>query len=195
MPVPSATAPSNLPLTTWLARDPSHPAETQARDWLASQLDADAGSLPLQRDERGRPWLSAPFDAFDTSWSHSGEHLVIALARGARVGVDVEWLRAGRRLQAIAERHFTDAEQAWLQRATDPVLAFHRLWCAKEAVLKAHGHGLAFGLDRLGLAETTDGVLRLVQADPALGKATAWQLHEWIPASGYRAALAWRSLD
>jgi 4'-phosphopantetheinyl transferase len=64
------------------------------------------------------------------------------------------------------------------------------LWCAKEAVLKAHGRGLAFGLHRLAFAER-DGALALVRADSALGDAADWQLREFVPHPGYRAALAW----
>ena len=59
------------------------------------------------------------------------------------------------------------------------------------ALLKAHGHGLAFGLHRLAFAEC-DGALALVDADPALGDPAQWQLREFVPAPGYRAALAWK---
>ena len=68
---------------------------------------------------------------------------------------------------------------------------FLRLWCAKEAVLKAHGYGLAFGLHRLVFVETEYGLL-MAACDPALGVPADWRLHEFIPADGYVAALAWR---
>ena len=69
--------------------------------------------------------------------------------------------------------------------------AFLRLWCAKEAVLKAHGHGLAFGLHRLEFA-TTGGRLHLHACDRALGRPEHWSLEEIEPAPGYLGALAWR---
>ena len=69
--------------------------------------------------------------------------------------------------------------------------AFFRLWCAKEAVLKAHGQGLSFGLHRLRFA--ADGArLQLVECDASLGRADDWRLHDWQPQPGYHAALAWR---
>ena len=58
-------------------------------------------------------------------------------------------------------------------------------------VLKAHGRGLAFGLDRLAFAER-DGRLALVAADAGLGDVARWRLREFVPHAGYRAALAWR---
>ena len=56
-------------------------------------------------------------------------------------------------------------------------------------MLKAHGRGLAFGLDRLRFDEV-DGSLQLIACDAALGSATHWQLRELVPQAGYRAALA-----
>ena len=70
------------------------------------------------------------------------------------------------------------------------MLAFVRLWCAKEAVLKAHGQGIAFGLHRFHVRLAAEGV-RLAWCDPALGRVDDWHLHEWAPRPDYRAALAW----
>ena len=168
-------------------------AETIARAWLAHQLDCTAEQLPLSRDDFGRPRLHASLATCDTSWSHSGDGLLVALGRDMDVGIDLERLRPRPRALAVAERYFTAAELAWLQWQESDVRdeAFLRLWCAKEAVLKAHGRGLVFGLDKLAFAQG-DGVLALVACDPALGTPADWQLLEFIPQPGYRAALAWR---
>jgi 4'-phosphopantetheinyl transferase len=69
--------------------------------------------------------------------------------------------------------------------------AFLRLWCAKEAVLKAHGHGLSFGLEKLRFAEG-GAALVLAECDAGLGARSDWSLHEFEPGTGYVAALAWR---
>jgi len=168
-------------------------AETVARAWLAEQFDYDATRLPLVRDAHGRPRLQAPLAACDTSWSHSGEGLLVALGRDMDVGIDLERLRPRPRALAVAERYFTAGELAWLRTQMVPTRdeAFLRLWCAKEAVLKAHGRGLVFGLDKLAFAER-DGALGLVKCDLALGAPGDWQLREFIPQPGFRAALAWR---
>ena len=160
-----------------------------------------AGALPMHRDSLGRPRFAAGIAA-DAGWSHSGEGLLLAFARDATLGVDMEFERPRPKALEIAHRHFAPSEAAWLEaHAADGAgadgalaprdLAFLRLWCAKEAVLKAHGRGLAFGLHRLAFAEA-GGALVLATADPALGDAAAWSLHEFVPHPGYRAALAWR---
>src|SRR3546814_2107662 len=93
----------------------------------------------------------------------------------------------------LAERFFVRSETGGLLAlpAEAREAAFVRLWCAKEAVLKAHGRGLAFGLDRLEFALCGDD-WALVACDPALGRPSDWTLHAFTPMPGYLASLAWR---
>lgn len=195
-PPPAAPAPASpMPLWRWQpwpAAERGEPGASwrAAHAWLASLPGVAADALPLRRDAHGRPRFRDGAGA-DAGWSHSGDGLLLAFARGATLGVDMEYERPRPKALQIARRYFAPAEADWLeaQRARD--LAFLRLWCAKEAVLKAHGRGLAFGLDRLVFAER-DGALVLAEADPRLGDVAAWALHEFVPHPGYRAALAWR---
>ncbi|MBS0201067.1 MAG: 4'-phosphopantetheinyl transferase superfamily protein [Proteobacteria bacterium] len=183
-----------LPETIWMPRDHDRRAETQVREWLAARTGISATELPLVRDAQDRPQLIAALDDHDINWSHSGDGLLLAFGSGMTLGVDLEFPHGRRKIAEIARRYFTAHEQAWLESRADAATRernFHRLWCAKEAVLKAHGRGLSFGLDRLQFVEA-DGALQLDHADPELGDAAAWQLREWSPAPGYLAALAWR---
>lgn len=177
----------------WRPHRHGTPAEALVRPWLSDALQAPAEALPLQRDRHGRPRLAAPYDRFDASWSHSGERLLMALGDDVLVGADLELLRPRPRALALAGRFFTADETAALAALPEHAreAAFTRLWCAKEAVLKAHGRGLAFGLDRLQFAER-DGAWRLVDCDPALGAPGDWSLHGFEPLPGYVATVAWR---
>lgn len=177
----------------WQPHAPGVAAEPLARAWLATELGIAPAELALERDGRGRPRLDPPHAANDCNWSHSGTGLLIALGEGVRVGADLERIRPRPRALVLAERFFTPHEARWLVARGDAHRdrAFLRLWCAKEAVLKAHGYGLAFGLDRLRF-ESHNDVLHLVDCDPALGVPSDWSLREFEPAPGYLAALAWR---
>ncbi|MFC5578985.1 4'-phosphopantetheinyl transferase family protein [Lysobacter niabensis] len=179
---------------SWRAHVHGTPTDPVAKTWLARALDVAPEALNLVREPRGRPRLEPPQAGFDCSWSHSGDGLLIALGQGVELGVDCERLRPRPRALDVAHRYFTAAEHEWLASfaaldARDR--AFLRLWCAKEAVLKAHGHGLSFGLHKLRFVES-GAALVLAECDPGLGAAHDWSLHEFEPAPGYVAALAWR---
>ncbi|WP_235565271.1 4'-phosphopantetheinyl transferase superfamily protein [Lysobacter sp. Root494] len=179
---------------SWHAHVHGTPTDPVAQQWLAATLGVAPEMLNLGREPRGRPYLGPPHADYDCSWSHSGDGLLIALGHGVQLGVDCERVHARPRALELAWRFFTPPEHDWLA-ATEPGTtrdrAFLRLWCAKEAVLKAHGHGLSFGLEKLRFAETGEA-LALVECDAALGAANDWSLHEFEPAPGYVAALAWR---
>jgi 4'-phosphopantetheinyl transferase len=127
----------------------------------------------------------------DVGWSHSGGRLLLAHVASGHVGVDLE--RLARRVDAlrIARRQFASAEIALLQDLDEAAraIAFLHLWCAKEAVLKAHGHGIAFGLARAAF-DVTEDTLRMTHCDPALGDVADWRLHAFSPEPGYLAVLA-----
>ena len=178
----------------WLAHPRGTPAEPVVRAWLGAQLHCAPDAVPLVRDVLGRPRLTASHAQHDVSWSHSGDGLLIALVEGMCVGADLERVRARPRALDIARRFLAPSEADWLAGLPEDTraLGFIRLWCAKEAVLKTHGRGLAFGLDKLTFADT-GGALQLVACDRALGQPQDWSLHEHAPHPGYRAALAWRA--
>lgn len=168
--------------------------ETAARAWLAGHLGVAPAAVPLRRDVHGRPCLDGR--GRDCNWSHSGDRLLVALGEGVRVGVDLELARPRAKALEIARRYFHADEAAALARlAPDAVdAAFLRLWCAKEAVLKAHGRGLAHGLDRFAIGgfEEADTPLRLRLVDRGLAPLDVWSLAD-VPLPGAVAVLAWRA--
>ncbi|MBD3826460.1 MULTISPECIES: 4'-phosphopantetheinyl transferase superfamily protein [Stenotrophomonas] len=185
------------PVTVWrLPHVPGTRGEPQARVLLAQQLGGDPDRLPLHRDSRGRPELHGPLAHLGTGWSHSHGLLLVALGEGVRLGVDLEPLRPRPRMREIIERFFHPAEVAWLLGLEEDARApwFFRVWCVKEAILKAQGQGISFGLHRLQLAPDANGALHLAWCDPELGDPARWHLHEWQAAADFRAALAFHAL-
>lgn len=183
----------NPPCWTWLPLPKGHAAEPVARQWLGARLEGPPDQLQLQRDGHGRPQLGGEFAHWDCNWSHSGNGLLVALGQHMQVGIDLEWIRPRPRAVQLARRFFTDAEADALEGlpAAEQHFAFLRVWCAKEAVLKAHGRGLAFGVDKLEFDISAPGP-GLVWCDPALGNPAQWSVEELSPIPGYLGALAWR---
>ena len=189
------TASLNSPARLWLLAHPrGQRGEPSVRPLLCEALGCDDDALPLTRSTQGRPLLGPPYQQYDTGWSHSGDALLLALGESMQLGVDIEALKPRPRARELAQRFFHPDETAWLLTLEDEALQFSfiRLWCAKEAVLKAHGKGLSFGLEKLVFAEA-GGALRLRECDQAHGRPSDWTLQEWAPLPGYHAALAWRA--
>jgi 4'-phosphopantetheinyl transferase len=114
------------------------------RTILATYLDGDPAALPFATGEHGKPYLDLPgAPAFSVSHSHG--RLVIAVAAGFAVGVDIERIDPGADVAAIARRFMSvgDATQILGLAPGARAQAFFRWWTRREAELKARGCGLA----------------------------------------------------
>lgn len=197
MPTPAvklAEGPGEDEIALWAVRAPRGSGRAPLRAVLARCLGTAPDAVPLQEEPHGRPQLAWAGTRLAFNWSHSGEQALVAVARGVQPGVDIEMLerRQGRDVLALAQRFFAADETHWLAGVAEGEArrhAFLRLWTAKEALLKAHGRGLAFGLERVAVT-AGEGGLHLQRFD---GEALAdWRLVELDAGAGLVAALAWR---
>ena len=165
---------------------------------FAGMLRGYAGDegAPIERGEHGKPRFPAPHDALGFSWSHSGDVALLAVGRGPagfEVGVDVETVRPRARALELSRRFFAPAETARLAALTDDsrLQGFLTLWTAKEAVLKAHGGGLSYGLHRVSFSLNEDGATpESFEGD--VGSAREWRVRPLSLGEGLVAAVAWR---
>ena len=76
--------------------------------------------------------------------------MLLAVANGEDVGVDLEYERNGIHPLTVAGRYFRDVETEAIMAQPNDVrgAVFFRHWVAKEAVLKATGVGLGLPLDK-----------------------------------------------
>jgi 4'-phosphopantetheinyl transferase len=105
-------------------------------------------------EPHGRPRLAGADGTLDFNVSHSGDHVVVAIIGGARVGVDVEHAGPGGAVTGIESLVLSDEERQQLDRRPylDRGRALLRYWTRKEAVVKATGDGLGAGLNRLTMS-------------------------------------------
>lgn len=125
---------------------------------LAADLHVAPGELDLTSDASGRPRVAlragpsvAQADdagALDVSFSSSGHVAVLAIARGCRVGIDVELIAPLHGAARLVARIATPSEAAALGDLAAPRrdVAVLGLWARKEACVKATGQGVGAGL-------------------------------------------------
>ena len=110
------------------------------RKLLAREVGIAPEEVAFTVGAHGKPRLDSADPAVRFNLSHSADLALVAVARGAEVGVDVEQIRPRRDLGGVARRVFTEAEREAVSVGGDE--AFYRHWVAKEAFVKATGRGI-----------------------------------------------------
>lgn len=152
-----------LPLTDWLPADLSRiPQSIQKQSeqfnpkrrqqfligrWLLAELLFNQLGEPQLPEiaivDNGRPSFIVD-KQLDFNISHSGEYIMVALAHGCRIGLDVEHIRPRKKLLELAEYSFSAQEYQWLLTLPSSALAdgFWQLWTLRESVLKLCAKGV-----------------------------------------------------
>ena len=115
---------------------------------LAAYVGAAASDLVFAYGEHGKPRLTTPDTDTTFNLSHSGDRVLLAIARGRDVGVDVERTQRNVNWEAVSRRFFEGGEQTALFELPEEErrAAFFRCWTRKEAFMKATGRGVTYGL-------------------------------------------------
>jgi 4'-phosphopantetheinyl transferase len=176
----------------WTASATNAADSLPLRTLLGAYLDRDPAQLQITRAARGKPRLEGE-PSLEFNLSHSGGALLVALSRTLALGVDLELPRRQRPVLELARRFFAPAEAAALAALPEARRqeAFLHLWTGKEAVLKALGHGIADGLDRIVLDIGTNGDVSGPQDIDLPPEPGAWHLVWLSPQAGALATVAW----
>ena len=170
-----------------LARRRFIAGRTHVREVLSRYCDVPPSQVPLGQNRFGKPSLQSPYSGVSFNFSRSRGLAVMAVCTGRRIGVDIE-RRRPIAAAPIASTWLHDAEWSDLQRrrGTNYRDSFFRLWCRKEAVVKAEGRGLCFPLHefRVSVSKARAEVL----AWPQTG--CEWHLRDLAVDERYAGAIA-----
>lgn len=85
-----------------------------------------------------RPYMDGDIDF---NISHSGAVVVCAIARGIKVGIDIEKI-IPLDVEDYLEVSMNKIQQDMIQDSSNPLHSFYTLWTLKESILKGDGRGL-----------------------------------------------------
>jgi 4'-phosphopantetheinyl transferase len=163
------------------------------RTVIGRYLAVSPGVLRFDTIAAGKPRLAlgvAP-QPLQFNLSHSGDLVLIALASGRALGVDVEQVRADLEAAEIAARFFSPTEQQALATLSGArqIDAFFDCWVRKEAYVKARGDGLSLPLEQFDVSLLPGEAAQLIETRPDPAEASRWRLTALDAGDGYKAAL------
>lgn len=161
------------------------------RDILSHYLHIEPEKINFTVGEYGKPAIKSDLN-LDFNLSHSGDYALIAIARGHKIGIDVERFRPEMELEKIARRFFSEKENAELMslKSGQQRAGFFNCWTRKEAYIKAHGLGLSLPLDSFDVSLTPNEptLLRAIRSNTH--EASRWTLLSLDIDSQYAGAVA-----
>lgn len=168
---------------------PPEEAHEAMRAVLVGYLRPGTGRLTFDRGIWGKPHLSPRHgSALQFSLTHTPRAAVLAVTTGRATGIDVEVVRPWRDTARLGARFFPAAEAALLSEAAEEAREplFLRLWTRKEAIVKAAGDRILWGM---GLPVASDADT-FVLTDPTGRLPGAWRVYDLPAPPGHVASLA-----
>lgn len=164
-------------------------AQAHLRRVLAQLTATRPEAIDFRFGRHGKPSLPGG-PSFNQS--HSEERIMIAVAAGGRLGVDIEEVREVKYMLGIADRNFGADEAARIRAAPghERLNLFFRLWTRKEAFLKALGVGLTHPLRTFSVDPTPGAGQGLLRVDGLPEDPARWHVGGVSCAAGAEAALA-----
>ncbi len=169
------------------------------RTILGTYLQLPPESLRFEKSIYGKSFLNHATNPLGLSFNlaHSGPMALVAMARGAQIGVDLEQRRTDIFEPGLAERFFSDRELREFRTLPreKQVEAFFNCWTRKEAYLKAVGCGLQ---DEVRLVELVinpgDPPKLLTGLGPQWDTAGEWTIYDLKLPEGFTGAIVVESI-
>lgn len=139
---------------------------------LALKREYGIEEYTLGKRSLGKPYLIGRSDIF-INLSHCSELAVCAVGENT-VGADCEVIR--RVKSGVVRRVCTESEAQEIERASEPDLAFTRLWTLKESFVKAVGRGISYPMKNAAFSLAGDVIHTNV---------TGAEFRQWVIAERY----------
>ena len=125
------------------------------RQLLGDTLGVAPSLIRFESTPVGKPFIAYPKNSgLSFNLSHSGRQIVYAFSRHPETGIDIERIRTVDDIDQLALKYFSAEEYAIIVNlpSWEKNKAFIRIWSIKEALIKACGCPLEYGLAAFDVA-------------------------------------------
>lgn len=123
---------------------------------IHSLFNVPLNDISISRTKLGKPYCQhyniAP--AFNYNVSHDGQFVAMTFSQHCQTGIDIMETTRMMRLADLGNS-FLPSERANITGAADPSLQLFRLWCVKEAYIKALGTGMSIEPGRIEVSNVS----------------------------------------
>jgi 4'-phosphopantetheinyl transferase len=167
-------------------------AHALLRTILARIAGVKPNELVFRYGRRGKPELASPIQDVQFNMSHARDVVLVAVAHGRRVGVDIEHIDEPGDVRRIAARFLSPRDRDAIDQlpADRQREAFLRCWTRKEAYMKARGDGISRPLDDFEVTPTQEASRARLRSSANPNDTDAWELADVPAPRGFMAAIA-----
>lgn len=159
-----------------------------SRAILARYCKKSAGELKIANSIYGKPFLeNCEKQEIKFNLSHSEDLMVIGIAPGREIGVDIEvhsskvdWRQIAKGYFCAREIHIIESQESEVAQ----ISAFYQLWTSKEAYMKACGQGMAVPLHRVEVEFQRGNPAFFIELPGGEAEIRQWQLFGFLPVPG-----------
>lgn len=115
---------------------------------LAQSLDVPVSEIEFDYSFNGKPFVKKPVvkPRPGFSISHAWDRIVIGVSPNGDIGIDIELMIQRKNMDRVLQSVFSPLDCEWVvsENGQRKLERFYRIWCRREAVLKAYGKGARY---------------------------------------------------
>lgn len=164
------------------------------RNIIGYTLGEDPRRIGFGYTRHGMPVLDTNWESTGITFnvSHSHGLALIAVSTNNCIGIDIELERSDVEIEKLARRYFSKNEYEAIMafEGNNRRRSFFATWTRKEALVKATGTGIAYGLASFDVSVDPDQPARLLASRWQQECLSDWSLEAISTHAGYQACLA-----
>jgi 4'-phosphopantetheinyl transferase len=121
---------------------------------LGRYLACPPRDIDFNYNSHGKPRLAGLHQRIKFNVSHTNDIMLATFVLDSEIGIDIESINHDMDCMALGRRCFSTLETQIMQSLPEHehVDAFFRVWCRKEAYIKARGEGMSHPLQRFSVS-------------------------------------------